>query len=91
MIANEAAYLNKEIKRLQKYGIDAIVIPENDHYMIRYRESRDVIEPYCAPTEVLGIINSIENVLNNMRVLYEQNKDSCMDNDHLVICNTTKR
>ena len=66
MIANEASYLQKEVKRLQKYGIDAIVIPEGDHYMIRYRETRDVIEPYCSPTEVLGIINSMENVIDNM-------------------------
>ncbi len=73
MIAQEAVYLNKEIKRLIKYGIDAIVVPENDHYMIRYRKNGVVIEPYCSPTEVLGIINSLETVLENMSLLHEQN------------------
>lgn len=67
MIANEAAYLNNEIKRLNKFGIDAIVQPDGDHYNIRYRNSRNMIEPYCSSTEVLGIINAIEVILERIK------------------------
>lgn len=68
MIANEAIYLNKEIKRLRKYGIDAIVVPDQDKYNIYFKKSRNIIENYCSPTEVLGIIAAIENVLEKMKV-----------------------
>lgn len=67
MIAQEAVYLNKEIKRLNKYGIEAIVVPDGNKYNILLKESKECIEPYCSPTEVLGIINSIENVVEYMK------------------------
>lgn len=80
MNANEAAYLNKEIKRLQKYGIDAIVIPDNDMYNIRFRKSRQIIENYCSPTEVLGIISAIESIFE--RVILDEK--IYLDNDDRI-------
>ena len=66
MIAQECVELNRQIKRLQKYGIDAIVQPDGNVYNIRFRDSQMIIEPYCSPTEVLGIINSLEVVLERI-------------------------
>ena len=63
MIAQECVVLNKEIKRLLPYGIDAIVQPDGDKYNVRFRDNQEIIEPYCSSTEVLGIINSIEVIL----------------------------
>lgn len=66
MNAQECVELNKHIKRLQRFGIDAIVQPDGDKYNIRFRDSQMIIEPYCSPTEVLGIINSLEVVLERI-------------------------
>lgn len=66
MNANECVKLNKEIKRLNKFGIDAIVCPDGNVYNIKFRKSNQIIEPYCSPTEVLGIINSLEVILERI-------------------------
>lgn len=84
MIAQEACYLNKEIKRLQKYGIDLIVQPDGDKYNIRFKNSNEWLEPYCSPTEVLGIINSIENILEKV-IKNEKIKNNNMESNNISI------
>lgn len=88
MIANEAVLLNKEIKRLRRFGIDAIVQPDGDKYNIRFKKSKEFIEPYCSSTEVLGIINSIEVILERI-IKYGKYKDMDLDRNDLA-CNDSK-
>ncbi len=90
MIANEAIYLNKEIKRLQKYGIDAIVVPDGDFYNIKFKETNGIIEPYCTPEEVMGIIGALENVLERIKQ-YERSKNVDMDRNGMACYDSTSR
>lgn len=87
MIANEAVYLNKEVKRLEKYGLDIIVQPDQDKYNLRFRDTKEMIEPYCSSTEVLGIINSIEVIFE--RIKNEKNKS--FDMDIYAICSSNSK